>query len=241
MVELFYCHVFYFGEFLGDERDVAGMAGLAAEGDGRHVRGVCFQEHLVDGDERGGVPYALGVVERDDACESDENLSVKSEELFDEFRRACKAMYVEFGIVQVGSAKDGEGVIIGFAEVEHERLFAFDAELQMAFKELDLGGLCFCAVVVVETEFTAGDAFGVGEVFEESGFVFGSFRFDIFGMDAVGGIDVAVFFTESAGAFEICRVAGYVNERFGACDFGCGCLFLGSAAFGRKTGCLESL
>jgi len=239
MVELFYRHVFYFGEFLGDERNVTGMAGLAAEGDGRHVRGVCFQEHLIDGYERGGVPYALGVVERDDARESDEILSVKSEELFDEFRRACKAMYVEFGIVQVGSAKDGEGVIIGFAEVEHERLAAFDTELQMAFKELDLGGLCFCAVVVVETEFTAGDAFGVGEVFEESGFVFGSFRFDIFGMDAVGGIDVAVFFTESAGAFEICRVAGYVNERFGACDFGGRRFFFSGAAFGRETRCAE--
>ena len=241
MVELFYRHVFYFGEFLGDERNVTGMAGLAAEGDGRHVRGVCFQEHLVDGDERGCVPYALGVVERDDARESDENLSVKSEELFDKFRRACKAMYVEFSIVQVGSAKDGEGVVIGFAQVEHERLAAFDTELQMAFKELDLCGLCFCAVVVVETEFPAGDALGVGEVFEESGFVFGSFRFDIFGMDAVGGIDVAVFFTEYAGAFEICRVACYVNERFGGCDFGCGSFLFGGAAFGRKTGCLESL
>ena len=36
MVEFFYGHVFYFGELVGDKRDVAGMAGLAAEGDGRH-------------------------------------------------------------------------------------------------------------------------------------------------------------------------------------------------------------
>ena len=240
-VEFLYGHVFYFGEFLGDERDVAGMAGLAAEGDGRHVRGVGLQEHLVDGHDGGGIPYALGVVERDDAREADENLCVKSEELFDEFRRARKTMYVKFGVVQVGCTEDGKGVVIGFAEMEHERLFAFDAELQMAFKELDLCGFCFCAVVVVESEFPAGNALGVGEVFEKSGFVFGSFCFDVFGMDAVGGIDVVVFFAESAGVFEICRVAGYVDERFGACDFGCGCFLFGGAAFGRETGGLESL
>ena len=46
LVELRYGHVFYFGKFLGDERNIAGMAGLSAEGDGRHVRGVCLQKHL---------------------------------------------------------------------------------------------------------------------------------------------------------------------------------------------------
>ena len=182
-VEFFYGHVLYFGEFFGDKRDVAGMAGLAAEGDGRHVRGVGLQKHLVDGDNGGGVTHVLGVVERDDSRESDENLGVEGEEAFDEFRRARKTMYVKFGVVQVGCTEDGKGVVIGFAEMEHERLFAFDAELQMAFKELDLCGFCFCAVVVVETELTAGNALGVGEVFEKSGFVFGSFCFDVFGMD----------------------------------------------------------
>ena len=46
MVEFFYCHVFYFGEFVSDEWNVAGVTGLAAEGDGRHVRGVGLQKHL---------------------------------------------------------------------------------------------------------------------------------------------------------------------------------------------------
>jgi len=216
------------------------MAGLSAEGDRRHVRGVSFQEHLVDGYKCGGVPYALGVVERDNARESDENLSVKSEELFDEFGRACKAVYVDFCIVQVGSAENGKGVVIGFAEVEHEWLSAFDAELQMTFKELDLCYFSFCAVVVVETEFTAGDALRMGEVFEESGFVFGRFRFDIFGMDAVGGVDVVVFFAEFAGVFEICRVASDVDKRFGLCNLGCCGLFFGGVENVRETRCAET-
>ena len=238
-VEFVYGHVFYFGEFVRNEGYVAGMTGLAAEGNGRHVRGVGLQKHLVDRHDGSGIPHALGVVERDNARESDENLSVKSEELFDEFRRARKTMYVKFGVVQVGCTEDGEGVVIGFAEVEHEWLSAFDAELQMTFKELDLCYFSFCAVVVVETEFPAGDALRMLQEFHHAGFVFGRFRFDIFGMDAVGGVDVVVFFAEFAGVFEICRVASDVDKRFGACDFGRGSLFFGGAENVRETRCAE--
>ena len=144
-------------------------------------------------------------------------------------------------VVEARGAEHGEGVVIGFAQVEYERLAAFDTELQMAFKELDLGGLCIGAVMVIEAEFTAGDALGVLQEFHHPGFVFGCFCFDVFGMDAVSGVDEGIFFAEFASAVEVCRVAGNVNECFGLCNFG-GChFFLGGAAFGRETGGLESL
>ena len=109
----------------------------------------------------------------------------------------------------------------------------------MTFEKLDLCGLCLCTVMVIEPEFSASDALGVGEVFEESCFVFGCFRFDVFGVDAVGGIDVVVFLAESACGFEISRVTGYVDKCLGACDFCCGSFFFGGAAFGRETRCAE--
>ena len=76
MVEFFYRHIFYFGEFVGDKRDVAGVAGLAAEGDGRHVRGVGLQKHLIERYKRSCVSDVLCVVERDDSRESDEDVCV---------------------------------------------------------------------------------------------------------------------------------------------------------------------
>lgn len=76
MVEFFYRHIFYFGEFVGDKRDVAGVARLAAEGDGRHVRGVGLQKHLVERYECCCIPDVLRVVERDDSRESDEDVCV---------------------------------------------------------------------------------------------------------------------------------------------------------------------
>ena len=144
-------------------------------------------------------------------------------------------------VVEARGAEHGEGVVIGFAQVEYERLAAFDTELQMTFKELDLGGLCFGAVMVVETEFTAGDALGVGEEFEESGFVFGGLCFDVLGMDAVSGVDEWILFAEFASAVEVCRGAGNVDKCFGLSYFG-GCrFFFGGAAFGREFGGLEAL
>ena len=229
-VEFFYGHVLYFGEFFGDKWDVAGMAGLAAEGDGRHVRGVGLQKHLVNGDDGGGVTHVLGVVERDDSRESDENLGVEGEEAFDEFGRAGKTVDMDFTVVQVRGAEYGEGIVFGFAKMQHERLPAFDTELQVSFEELYLSGLCFGAVVVIEPEFPAGDALGVLQKFHHVRFVFGSFRFDVLGMDAVGGIDERIFFAQGAGRFEVRRVTGHVDKRIWACDFGCGCLFLGGTA-----------
>ncbi len=143
-------------------------------------------------------------------------------------------------VVEARGAEHGEGVVIGFAEVEYEWLAAFDAELQMAFEELDLSGLCFGAVMVIEAEFSAGDAFGVGEVFEKSSFVFGGLCFYILGMDAVSGVDEWIFFAEFAGAVKVSRVAGDVDKCFGLCNLG-GCrFFFGGAAFGRESGGLET-
>ena len=76
MVEFFYRHVFYFGEFVGDKWDVAGVAGLSAEGDGRHVRGVGLQKHLVERYKRCCVSDVLCVVERDDSRESYEDVCI---------------------------------------------------------------------------------------------------------------------------------------------------------------------
>ena len=129
MVEFFYRHVFYFGEFFGDKGNKAGVAGLATEGDGRHVRGVGLQEHLLDGDDGGGVTHALCVVERDDSREADENVCIEGEELLGEFGCAGKTMNVDVAIVQARGAEHGEGVFVSFAEVQHERLSAFEAEL----------------------------------------------------------------------------------------------------------------
>ncbi len=150
-------------------------------------------------------------------------------------------MDVNVAVVQVCCAEDGEGIVIGFTEVEHERLAAFDAELQVAFKELDLGGFSLGSVMVIEAEFTTGDAFGVLQKFHHSCFVFGGLCFDVFGMDAVSGVDERIFFAEFTGAVEVCRVAGNVNECFGLCNLGSGRLFLSGAAFVRETSGLESL
>ena len=76
VVEFFYCHFFYFGEFVGNERNVAGMAGLSAEGDGRHVRGVGLQKHLVERYERCCISNILRVVECDYSRESDEDVCI---------------------------------------------------------------------------------------------------------------------------------------------------------------------
>ncbi len=144
-------------------------------------------------------------------------------------------------VVQVCVAEYGEGVVIGFTEVEHERLAAFDTELQMAFKELDLGGFCFGTVMVVESEFTAGNAFRVLQKFHHARFVFGGLCFDVFGMDAVSGVDEWIFFAEFAGAVKVCRVAGDMDKCFGLCNLG-GCrFFFGGTAFGCETGGLEAL
>ena len=144
-------------------------------------------------------------------------------------------------VVQVCCAQDGEGVIIGFAQVEYERLAAFDTELQMALEKLDLCSLSLGSVMVIEAEFTAGDALRVGEVFEKSGFVFGGLCFDIFGMDAVSGVDERILFAEFAGAVEVCRVTGHMDECFWLCNLG-GCrFFFGGAAFGRKISGLKAL
>ena len=99
--------------------------------------------------------------------------------------------------------------------MEHERLFALEADLEVAFEKLDLGGLRLCAVVVVEAEFAAGDTFGVGEVFEEAGLVSRGFRFHVFRVDSVGGINVAVFFGELAAAGEVGGIACHMDKGFG--------------------------
>ena len=144
-------------------------------------------------------------------------------------------------VVEARGAEHGEGIVIGFAEVEHERLAAFDTELQMAFKELDLCGLSLGSVMVIEAEFTAGDALGVLQEFNHPGFVFGCFCFDVLGMDAVSGVDEGIFFAEFAGAVEVCRVAGNMDKCFWLCYFG-GCrLFFSGATFSRKTRGMETL
>lgn len=235
MVEFFYRHVFYFGEFVGDKRDVAGVAGLSAEGDGRHVRGIGLQKHLVERYERCCISDVLRVVECDDSRESDKDVGIERKKLLDEFWRAGKAMNVNVAVVETRGAEHGEGVVIGFAEMEYERLSAFDAELQMAFKEFDLGGFCFGAVMVIEAEFSAGDALGVLQKFHHASFVFGSLCFDVLRMDAVSGVDERIFFAEFAGAVEVGWVTGNVNECFGLCNFG-GCrFFFGGAAFACET------
>ena len=71
-------------------------------------------------------------------------------------------MNMNIAVVKVRGAEHGEGVVIGFAEVEHEWLAAFEAKLQVALEKLDLGGLCLGAVMVVEAEFSASNALGVG-------------------------------------------------------------------------------
>ena len=241
MVEFFYRHVFYFGELVGDKGNVAGVAWLAAEGDGRHVRGVGLQEHLVDWDDCCGVTHVLCVVECDDSGEADVDVGIEFEELFCKFARAGKAVYVDVAIVQARGAEHGEGVVIGFAEVEHEWLTAFEAKLQMTFEKFDLGLLCFCAVVVVESKFTAGNAFRVLQEFHHAGFVFVGLCFDVFGMDAVSGVDEGILFAEFAGAVKVCRVAGNVNECFWLCNLGGCCLFFSGAAFGREVDGVKAL
>ena len=235
MVEFFYRHVFYFGEFVGDKRDVAGVAGLSAEGDGRHVRGVGLQKHLVERYERCCISDVLRVVECDDSCESDKNVGFERKKLCDEFWRAGKAMDVNVAVVETRGAEHGEGVVIGFAEMEYEWFAAFDAELQVAFKEFDLGGFCFGAVMVIEAEFSAGDALGVLQKFHHSCFVFGSLCFDVFGMDAVSGVDERILFAEFAGAVEVGWVTGDMDECFWLSYFGGSRLFFGGAAFACET------
>ncbi len=127
VVEFFYCHFFYFGEFVCDKRNVAGVARFAAERDGRHVRGVSFQENLVERHDGGGVTYALRVVERDDSRKANENVCIEGEESLDKFRCAGKAMNVDVAVMQVCGAEHGECVFISFAEVQYERLAAFYA------------------------------------------------------------------------------------------------------------------
>ena len=161
MVEFFYRHFFYFGKFVCDKGNVAGMAGLAAEGDGRHVRGVGLQEHLFQRNDCGGVANVLRVVECDDAREADENVSVEGKELLDKCGRTGKAMDVDVATAEARGAEHGEGIVIGFAKVQYERFFAVEAELQMALEKFDLSGLCFGAVMVIESEFSAGNALGM--------------------------------------------------------------------------------
>ena len=117
MVEFFYRHVFYLGEFVCDKGNVAGVTRLATEGDGRHVRGVGLQEQLCEWNDCGGVTLILCVVERDDAREADEDVCVEGEELLDEFGSAGETVYVDVATAEARGAEHGEGVVIGFAEV----------------------------------------------------------------------------------------------------------------------------
>ena len=181
----------------------------------------------------------MSVVERDDSRESDENVCVEGEELFDEFGRAGKAVDVDVAVAQVCGAQYGKSVFIGFAEVQYERFSAFKAELHMAFEEFYLGGFCFGAVMLIEAEFSAGDALGVLQKFHHSCFVFGSLCFDVLRMDAVSGVDEWIFFTENASGFEVGGVACHMDKSFWALDFGCGCFFFGRAAFVCKAALLK--
>ena len=171
----------------------------------------------------------MRVVERDDSCKANENVGVERKKLFDKFRSACKAMDVDVAVVQVRGAEHGEGIVVCFAEVQYERFSAFNAELQVAFEKLDLGLLCFCAVMVIEPEFSAGNALGVLQEFHHAGFVFGGLCFDVFGVNAISGVDERIFFAENACGFEVGGVACHMDERFWLRNF-CGCcLFFGGA------------
>ena len=97
----------------------------------------------------------------------------------------------------------------------------------MALEKLDLCGLSICAVMVIEPEFTAGDAFRVLQKFHHASFIFGGFCFDVLRMDAVCGVDKRVFFAEFSGAVEIRWVAGHMDERLGTFDSCCGRFFFG--------------
>ena len=126
-------------------------------------------------------------------------------------------------------------------KLNYDHPAAFDTELYMTLEKLDLGSLSLGSVMVIEAEFTAGDALGVLQKFHHPGFVFGCFCFDVLGMDAVSGVDEGILFAEFASAVEVCRVAGHMDECFWLCNLG-GCrFFFGGAAFGREVGCLETL
>lgn len=194
------------------------MAGLAAVRYGRHVRGVRFEQQLVLGDQGGGIADALRTLEGDDAGKADKDVCVEPEERLGEFGSARKAVDVNLVVAEVGVPEHGEGVVVGFAEVQHQRLAALEPELQVSLEKSDLARGGIRIVMVVEAEFTARDAFGVREKLFQARFVFGSFGIDVFRMDTVGGVDVRVFFGEFPAAFEIRRIARHVDEGLGQRD-----------------------
>lgn len=151
----------YLGEFLGDVGDVPGVAGLAAVRDGRHVGRIRFEEHLAGRHEGCGVADVLRVLEGDDSGEADIDFGVELQKVRRELGSARKAVDVNLVVAEVGVAEYGEGVAVGFAEVQHQGLAALEPEPQVTLKKGDLarGGLRL--VVVVESEFTAGDTLGV--------------------------------------------------------------------------------
>ena len=127
-------------------------------------------------------------------------------------------MHVDVLVAEVGAAQYGEGVVVRFAQVEHDGFSACERQLQVALEEGYLPRTRFRVVMVVEPELPAGDTLGVLQVFEHACFVFGSLGIDVFRVDSVCGVDVRVFFGELACIFEVCRVACHVDKRLGQLD-----------------------
>ena len=95
----------YLGEFLGDVGDVPGVAGLAAVGDGRHVRRVRFEEHLAGRHEECCVADVLRVLEGDDSGKADVDFGVELQKVRRKLGSARKAVDVNLVVVEVGVAE----------------------------------------------------------------------------------------------------------------------------------------
>ncbi len=183
------------GESLGGEGDHPGLAGAgAAVGVGGEVWGVGFDHEAIEGDEFGGFMNVGGVAVGEDAREGDERAEV--EDFSHVGGGAGEAVEDEAGGIEGGCSEDGEEVVEGFSAVEDDGLGesfvrAGLDEGELLGEHAVLDGAGRAVVVVVETEFTPGDATGVTshgfEVCPKVGSIVG-----VEGVDARGAPDVVV-------------------------------------------------
>ena len=103
-------------------------------------------------------------------------------------------MYVDVAVVQVCVTENGQGVFVGFAEVEYQGLAGVYADRQLTFKEFALVDFFVGAVMVVEADFATGDALGVPQEACNAGFVVGSGDADVFRVDSECAVYETVFF-----------------------------------------------
>ena len=142
-----------FGKKLCDHGNPRGVVGLAPARHGRLVRSVRFQQKAIERKGTHYFPECFGVLESDDAVDADK--PAHHQQCIRHFLRSRETVGNAFPGDRI-LLQNPEGVLLGFAGVQHHRKLEHFSTLKL-FSEHHLLGFCGGeVVVVVQPHFTNG-------------------------------------------------------------------------------------